>query len=138
MTIDERKRRIGRVAAVTLMGLLTWAASPNLAFGEEPCGGELGEILRVEGEVKAPVKVFAEPPVYTEAARKERVQGAVIVETIIDEKGDVVQIRLLEGQPLGLSAEAMATIARWKFEPATLDGEPVSVYYNLTINFRLE
>jgi len=29
-------------------------------------------------------------------------------------------------------------MSKWKFEPATLNGEPVDVYYNLTVNFRLQ
>ncbi|MCP3998882.1 MAG: hypothetical protein GY722_28025 [bacterium] len=47
--------------------------------------------------------------------------------------------------PVILKAEGELTLVltsleafwRWKFEPAKLDGEPVDVYYNLTINFKL-
>jgi len=35
-------------------------------------------------------------------------------------------------------ATAVEAIQQWKFEPALCDGKPVAVYYNLTINFRLE
>ena len=37
-----------------------------------------------------------------------------------------------------LSEEAVRTVSTWLFEPSTLDGETVSVYYNLTLSFRLE
>ncbi len=39
---------------------------------------------------------------------------------------------------MGLHEEAVKAIQQWKFRPATLNGEPVAVYYNLTVNFRLE
>lgn len=39
---------------------------------------------------------------------------------------------------MGLSEEAVRTIKTWRFEPAKLDGQPVPVYYTLTMNFRLE
>lgn len=39
---------------------------------------------------------------------------------------------------MGLDQKALEAVREWKFEPATLDGEPVAVYYNLTINFTLQ
>jgi TonB family protein len=120
------------------IALIPAAGAAAEEMPEPPCGDTSGEILKVEGEVQAPVKIHAEPPSYTEAARKAGTQGLVVVRTVIDENGDVVEVKLLKGQPYGLSAEAMASVARWRFEPATLDGEPICVYYNLTINFRLD
>jgi len=32
---------------------------------------------------------------------------------------------------------AIEAVRKWRFAPATLDGEPVEVYYNLTLDFRL-
>jgi len=29
-------------------------------------------------------------------------------------------------------------VQQWKFKPATLNGKPVAVYYNLTVNFQLQ
>jgi periplasmic protein TonB len=39
---------------------------------------------------------------------------------------------------MGLDQAALDAVRQWKFEPATRAGEPVDVYYNLTVNFRLE
>ncbi len=39
---------------------------------------------------------------------------------------------------MGLSEEAVKAIKSWKFKAATLNGKPVDVYYNLTVNFRLQ
>lgn len=97
-----------------------------------------GEPLLVGGEVIAPVKLHAPAPSYTEIARKARIQGVVIVQAVIDERGDVVDVKVLKGLPMGLDAQAVEAIRQWKFKPATLDGEPAAVYYNLTVSFRLE
>ena len=64
--------------------------------------------------------------------------GMVIVETVITEEGVVDDIQVLDSPDDRLSAAAVEAIQQWKFEPALCDGKPVAVYYNLTVNFRLE
>ncbi len=94
--------------------------------------------IQVGGDVKAPEKLFAPQPVYTEIARKARVQGVVIVQAIIDKAGNVTNIKVLKGLPMGLEEAAVEAMKQWKFKPATLNGRPVTVYYNLTVNFKLQ
>ena len=94
--------------------------------------------IHVGGDVQAPVKVNAPQPQYTEIARKARIQGVVIVQAIIDKSGTVTNVKVLKGLPMGLSEEAVKAIKQWTFKPATLNGKPVDVYYNLTVNFRLQ
>jgi protein TonB len=94
--------------------------------------------LRVGGDVTRPEKISGPPPVYTELARKARLQGAVIVEAIIDTQGNVVDARVLKGMPMGLDRAGLDAVVKWKFKPATLKGKPVNVYYTLTVNFKLQ
>jgi TonB family protein len=94
--------------------------------------------LRVGGAVSRPEKFYAPPPVYTEEARKMRLQGVVIIEAVIDKEGCVRRNQILKGMPLGLSRAALAAVEKWVFEPAALDGKPVKVYYTLTINFQVQ
>lgn len=94
--------------------------------------------IHVGGDVQAPVKTHAPPPQYTEIARKARIQGVVIVQAIIDKQGNVTKAKVLKGLPMGLDQAALDAIEGWKFEPATLNGKPVDVYYNLTVNFTLQ
>lgn len=110
-------------------------------------GGELGGQLggtgdgmpvRVGGEVKPPVILARSDPQYTEVARKARVQGVVVLEAIIDRNGNVTDVRVLKGLPMGLSESAMAAVRRWRFKPGNLRGNPVPVIFNLTVNFRLQ
>ncbi|HYU31122.1 MAG TPA: energy transducer TonB, partial [Thermoanaerobaculia bacterium] len=94
--------------------------------------------LRVGGGVSRPEKISGSPPVYTEVARKARVTGVVIVEAIIDERGDVTNARVLKGLPMGLDRAALEAVQHWKFRPAQFQGRAVKVYYTLTVNFQVQ
>lgn len=64
--------------------------------------------------------------------------GVVIVEAVIDEQGNVKDIKVLKGLPKGLDEAAVEAVRSWRFTPATMDGTPVPVYYTLTVSFTLE
>jgi TonB family protein len=89
-------------------------------------------------EITHPVIVEKINPTYPPEARKEKVMGLVIVETVITEEGIVDEIKVVESPDERLSAAAVEAIKQWRFEPALCDGEPVGVYYNLTVKFHLK
>jgi TonB family protein len=94
--------------------------------------------LRVIGRLTRPEIVHLVKPDTTEEARQHHgFSGTVIVEAIIDKDGKVTDVRLLKGQPFGLSEKAMDAVKQWTFKPATLAGKPVKVYYVLTVNFKI-
>jgi protein TonB len=95
-------------------------------------------ILRVGGEVSAPVAVTTVQPIYPEAARRARIQGTVVVQAIIDQTGLVTEVQVLRALPLGLDQAAADAIKKWKFKPATLNGRPVAVYFVLTVRFNVQ
>ncbi|HWN40577.1 MAG TPA: energy transducer TonB [Thermoanaerobaculia bacterium] len=118
----------------SFFALLFLLASVSLAQTPPPPGPP----FRVGGDVRRPEKISGSPPVYTVEARKDRVTGVVILEAIIDEQGNVTDVKVLKGLPAGLDQAAVKAVETWKFRPATLDGRPVPVYYTLTVNFTME
>jgi TonB family protein len=96
------------------------------------------EIYRVGGEVTRPVKVHSPAPVYTEIARRARVQGLVVIQAVIDRDGNVVSAEVLRGLPMGLDQAALDAVRQWRYEPATLRGRPVAVTFTLTVRFELQ
>lgn len=113
------------------------AAENLFAIPTGPPGPSIGAI-RITGNVKAPERLFAPDPIYPEEARLARIQGVVILQTIIDALGKVTDIRVLKGLPSGLSEAAVEAVSKWQFNPATLDGKPVAVYYMVTITFSVQ
>jgi protein TonB len=92
------------------------------------------EILRPGGDVKLPQKIFAPPPRYPALAKAAHVQGTVLIDAVIDEQGNIVNAKVLEGHPL-LVPEAMRTVMLWKYEPTYLNGVPYPIRMTITVNF---
>ncbi len=74
------------------------------------------------------------PPAYPETAKRARVSGTVRIETTINEKGDVTNVKVLNGHPL-LTPAARAAVVNWKFKPVTMEGKPVKTDAHIQINF---
>ncbi len=123
--------------AVEAAHVLLCRARTHLPDELSPEPGVDPEALRVGNEVQRPEIISQVKPVYTEKARSSGTRGTVIVEAIIDEEGCVRNVRALQELPNGLTESAMASVRNWVFSPATLNGQPVKVYYVLTVNFDL-
>ena len=95
-------------------------------------------IHRVGGDVKAPVLVKRIDVPYPPALKKEKKVGLVIVEVIIDASGKLQDLKILYAPDPAFGEVVRETVAQWEFLPGTLDGKPVAVYYNLTVQFALE
>jgi TonB family protein len=60
------------------------------------------------------------------------------LETIVRKDGSVDQIKVVRGLGYGLDESAINTIkAEWKFQPGTLNGQPVDVIVHIETSFRL-
>ena len=73
-------------------------------------------------------------PPYPPAARAVRASGAVSVQVLIDESGNVVSASAVSGHPLLRAAAAQAARGA-KFSPTMLSGQPVKVSGVITYNF---
>ena len=120
----------GLLAVTAVLGILSFPMA-GTAWAAQP--------LKVEGDVQRPEALYKEPPVYPEEARKARLEGLVVVKTVIDEQGQVKD-PVVEGSSghKSLDEAALEAISAWRFKPATLHGKPVAVYYSITINFRAD
>lgn len=77
-------------------------------------------------------------PRYPASARRAGVQGAVVVRGIVRRDGTIDNLEIIKDLPHGLGDEARRAVSRWRFRPATYRGEPIDVYYTVTVNFRLQ
>lgn len=92
------------------------------------------KIVRVGSNLKAPRQTYSVEPEYPALAKQSRIHGTVVVEAIIDEHGNVVQAHAISGHPLLIPA-ALRAVLQWKYEPTTLNGQPISVILQVLVNF---
>jgi periplasmic protein TonB len=94
-------------------------------------------IVRVGGDVKPPVPISTPQPNYPPVAKAAHAEGLVVIDAIIDEEGNVVQARAVEGPAL-LVAAALDAVAKWKYAPTYLNGQAVSIRTHIQVMFRLQ
>jgi TonB family protein len=76
-------------------------------------------------------------PRYPINARRAGADGSVVVRGIVRRDGTIDNVEIIKDLPYGLGEAALQAVSRWKFRPATYHGEPIDVYYTVTVNFRL-
>jgi TonB family protein len=93
--------------------------------------------VKVPAVDSKPVPLNSIKPNYTEEARRNKVQGEVILRVVVDEKGNVESPRVAQGLPDGLNDEAIIAARKLKFKPAMKDGKPVRYPMNIRVGFYL-
>jgi protein TonB len=91
----------------------------------------------------APVSVIMEgnlihkvEPRYPMIAKQVGIRGTVVIKALISRNGTIEHAEAESGQPLLVDA-ALAAVREWKYKPYYLNGEPVEVETEITVNFVL-
>src|SRR5262249_17765636 len=93
--------------------------------------------IRVGGFVQQARLVAQTKPIYPNEAKSTGVQGAVVMEIIIGRNGQVIDHKLISGNPI-LADSAWQAASRWCYSPTLLNGEPVEVVATVTVNYVLQ
>jgi protein TonB len=75
-------------------------------------------------------------PAYPPLARQARIQGEVRLRAIISKTGIIENLTVLGGHVM-LVAAALEAVRQWRYRPYILNGEPVEVETEITVNFTL-
>jgi TonB family protein len=100
-------------------------------------GGIGGGVYKVGGGISAPRPIETPDPVYTDEARRAKIQGTCILWLVVDAQGHPRDIRVMRGLGYGLDAKALETVKQWRFEPAKKGGTPVNVQVSVEVVFHL-
>lgn len=75
-------------------------------------------------------------PTYPPLAKSARIQGQVLLQAVISKQGVIENLRALSGPPMLVEA-AVEAVRQWRYRPYILNGEPIEVETQITVNFSL-
>jgi protein TonB len=114
-----------------IMSLLAVPPKPAAPAPPVPTRGVLVSSSVLQGLLIRQVR-----PVYPRLAIITRVQGAVVLDALISRAGTIENLRVVSGHPLLVRA-AVEAVQQWRYRPYLLNGEPVEVETQITVNFTL-
>jgi TonB family protein len=126
--VDTMRRVI--VVALSLLFIAAPAWSQNHQDEQLPA---FGTYVAVDTPPEAFMHVA---PVYPELARRAGVSGLVLVQALVDRRGDVADARVIKSIPM-LDQAAIDCVRKWHFKPAIYHGAPVAVWVAVPVKFDL-
>jgi len=100
-------------------------------------GSQPAAPLPIGGNVKPAQLLSSVAPVYPQLARNQRLSGDVKIDALIGENGHVSAMKVISGPAL-LHQAAMDALRQWKYQPATLNGQPMAMHLTVTVQFKLQ
>jgi TonB family protein len=131
---EEEAARLAAAAATT-----TLPAPPTTTQPPAPAIRPGTLVNLSDPGVIAPVAQRTSAPVYPPIALRQRVEGTVELNVLIDDKGNVVDAQIISGAggKAGLNEAAVENVRKRKYRPASKDGVPVKVWVPVRIQFKL-
>jgi protein TonB len=84
-----------------------------------------------------PILLNSPQPRFTEEARKNKIQGVVLVRVLVGSDGAVKKVTITRGLPDGLDEQAIQAAYQMRFKPAMKSGQPVAFWVPAQIEFNL-
>jgi protein TonB len=76
-------------------------------------------------------------PVYSRLAIATHTQGSVVLSALINTRGEIEGLQVVSGPPLLVQA-ALDAVKQWRYRPYILNGTPIEVQTQVTVNFSLQ
>jgi protein TonB len=114
----------------------TGAPPPNFVSSGEIVPKPMLQTLNISQGVSHGLLIKKVQPVYPRNALAMRVEGSIELLATISKTGDITQVKVLSGDSQ-LTKAATDAVKQWKYKPYLLNGEPVEIQTQVTINFKL-
>jgi len=109
-----------------------------ISFYRSPVGLEIQDRIGEDAITldQAPGLLQHQAPVYPEEAKRNAVQGTVLLKATLNSEGTVRQVEIVSGHPLLRNAAAEA-VKSWRYEPYIVDNKAVPVRFSVKVDFKL-
>jgi len=113
-------RHIVALAAMTVLPATLFAA-------------QRAEPIRVSDGMQATKIIKKVEPAYPELARHVPVRGPVILDVVANEKGEVVDVKIVKGGNPMVQMPVYEAVKQWRYSLTYVDGKPVSVKFMVAV-----
>jgi len=110
--------------------------SPTPGSPTASANAEAPKKITVSGGVLQGSALRKVQPPYPPVAKAARAEGAVQIQVLVSETGEVIEASVISGHPL-LRDAALQAARQWVFRPTELGGKAVKVQGILTFNFTI-
>ena len=100
-------------------------------------GGTGGGPYQPGAGIDPPTLVREVRPSYTDAARRQAIEGDVVLEIVVRSDGTVGNVKVRRTLGGGLEQKAIEAVRQWRFTPAKRHGVPVDVVVDVSVEFKL-
>jgi protein TonB len=111
-----------------------WGTNPPIDLGLAKAGKP--QRVRVSQGVAQALLERKVDPKYPAEARKNHIQGIVVLHALIDRDGKIAALWVASGAP-ELAPATLAAVSQWRFRPYLLNNEPIQVDTQITVNYTL-
>ena len=111
-------------------------ALPNLGDSSSDAPAPVLQTVAISQGVSQGLLLKKTQPVYPPSAMRLRIEGAVQLMATISKNGNISAVKILSGDPQ-LARAAADAVKQWKYKPYLLNGEPVEIQTQVTLNFKL-
>jgi periplasmic protein TonB len=129
----------GDDTAPSMIGLAAPGAGtppPNFVTEEDPAIQPTLQTLNISQGVSQGLLIKKVAPQYPSNAVRLRIEGTVELMATISKAGEISHIKILSGDAQ-LTKAAEDAVKQWKYKPYLLNGEPVEIQTQVTVNFKL-
>ncbi len=125
------------VAAPSLAGIAPGTTpTPNFVPNTTPAFKPVLQSLNISQGVSQGLLIKKVAPSYPTAAQRMRIEGTVELLATISKDGAITHVKVLSGDAQ-LTKAATDAVKQWKYKPYLLNGEPVEIQTQITVNFKL-
>ena len=130
-TAFEWATKRDRTYLAQIIGIASRPSVANIILSEKP-------VMTGSEHLEPPRVVEDTPPLYTKGAFDRGIEGRVVLRVIIRKDGSVGAIRIHQSLDGDLDRAAIAAVQIWKFEPATIDSDPINVLADIEVDFQIQ
>jgi TonB family protein len=137
-------RRAAVLAVCAALGLATCGTALALGMHVNSApASESSNATKAPKQLSVPSAVMARNllnkamPIYPPAAKKAKIQGAVVLSAVIGKDGNIENLRVVSG-PSELQQSALDAVRQWTYKPYLLNGDPVEVVTTVHVIYSLK